>query len=174
MYLHQVTLYEFFKHELHHRYGNTLVAEPSSVEMMIAGMLSGFICCFIVNPFWVLKFRILSHPATTYTQIWNDIQTNGYGILWKGIFPSLLGVPEGAIQFAAYDQFLFVLQPLVPNSVAHFTAGALGKILSTVTMYPYQVVRARLMKSSANPSIPEIVKSIYAQEGTHEYKITQV
>ena len=131
------------------------VVHYSTSEMIVAAMVAGIICTFLVNPFYTLKMRMLTqtenHRSMMQT-LKHMVQTEGVLSLWKGVVPSLFGTTEGAIQLAVFENLtrmlgaLFVGSALLgaPSSV-HFISGFLSKAVSTLLTYPYQVIRARLM-----------------------------
>lgn len=187
------SMYEYFKSVIHAKGWWSLPSESieslsgqqhidlahhivhySTVEMIVAASIAGFICTFLVNPFYTLKMRMLTQVADTgdggssgsgsrgknssmIRTLRHMIRTEGVLSLWKGVLPSLVGVSEGAIQLAVFENCTHWLGVLLAGnlvlgapSVVHFASGVISRAVSTLLTYPYQVLRARLMAANSH------------------------
>lgn len=128
-------------------------------------LIAGTTTSFLTNPLWVLKTRLLGTsrsgvagqvPAT----LSNIIRTEGLRALWRGFVPSLFGVMQGSLQFTIYEdlkQRRLQYHETLPI-VEYLSISATSKIIATVMLYPYQLVRSRMQmpitssKSSSSSS----------------------
>eukprot|EP01112_Ceratiomyxa_fruticulosa_P019794 TRINITY_DN6566_c0_g1_i2.p1 TRINITY_DN6566_c0_g1~~TRINITY_DN6566_c0_g1_i2.p1 ORF type:complete len:261 (-),score=45.02 TRINITY_DN6566_c0_g1_i2:82-864(-) len=78
---------------------------------ILAGILAGTVCTIVVNPLWVLKVRLATSKKYKglFDAFFSIVETEGVGGLFKGVGVSLIGVSEGTIQFASYDQIKLAL-----------------------------------------------------------------
>lgn len=86
------------------------------------------------------------------------VRNEGIRTLWRGFLPGLFGVIQGSLQFAIYDEIktrrlnakkTLALSNNVPDNgrlgqLEYIFLSATSKIMATVTLYPYQLVRSRL------------------------------
>lgn len=89
------------------------------------------------------------------------LRTEGVRALWRGFVPGLFGVVQGSLQFTIYEDFKhrrLVHYPDSPEGAAagaggantqlptleYLTISAVSKLLATVMLYPYQLVRSRM------------------------------
>ncbi|VVT56400.1 uncharacterized protein SAPINGB_P005039 [Magnusiomyces paraingens] len=119
------------------------------------------------------------------------VAKEGVRALWRGFMPSLFGVLQGSLQFSLYDEFKTrrlrrreqkaysqslsssssssSSQSLPTDKLAqweYITLSASSKIVATVALYPYQLVRARLqMGSGYYKNAREIILHALRNEG---------
>ncbi|KAL9933153.1 hypothetical protein V8E36_007871 [Tilletia maclaganii] len=141
-----------------------------------------------------------SGSAGAYNTLWSSLRhiyaTEGIRGLWKGAGLALVGVSNGAIQFATYEQLkrwrtkatLAKMQAKqggdpskvvlaeetsvqLPNFEYVVISGSAKMIAITIT-YPYQVVRSRIQNHSTAhlyPNIPTCIRLTYANEGLRAF-----
>lgn len=124
---------------------------------LVAAAVSGAACAVIVNPFWVLKLRRITAPPTPTAAApsllaltRSIIATQGIRGLWRGTLISVLGVVDGALQLATYDQMKYRLtdERGVFPAWAQLLAGAGSRTLALVATYPYQLLRSVLQQQN--------------------------
>eukprot|EP00823_Brevimastigomonas_motovehiculus_P005808 TRINITY_DN4406_c0_g1_i1.p1 TRINITY_DN4406_c0_g1~~TRINITY_DN4406_c0_g1_i1.p1 ORF type:complete len:216 (+),score=39.91 TRINITY_DN4406_c0_g1_i1:551-1198(+) len=158
------------------RYGKTSNAGFN----LFAGAAGGVVTSFITNPIWVIKARMQTqlkgdalyyrHFADGLTQL---IRKEGMKGMYRGIIPSILGVPHGSIQFMAYDELRKRLVLWLGNedrvNDAHFVLlGAVSKVIASTATYPAQLLRTR-MQAQRNPlsysGLVQVAKATLKHEG---------
>jgi solute carrier family 25 folate transporter 32 len=98
------------------------------------------------------------------------LRTEGVRALWRGFVPGLFGVVQGSLQFTIYEDFKHRRLAHYPNNppaasgsnssvnaqlptLEYLTISAVSKLLATVMLYPYQLVRSRMqVQNSALPN----------------------
>lgn len=102
-------------------------------------------------------------------------RSEGMRGFYRGLYPSLVGVSYGALQFMAYEQLKrWRAGPLEKSSLKALTnadilllSGA-SKIFAGALTYPYQVVRARLQTYDAANQYhgsTDVIRKIWQREG---------
>jgi len=157
-------LYESLKNVMGH--------PESIVVQLVAGVIAGAITCCVVNPFWVLKIRIISGRFHSTLNALNAIVSReGLGGLWKGLGPSLLGTSEGAIQLVVYEMLKSMsLKPgMTENDISgltFFLNGAIAKTVAMLITYPYQSVRSMMQADNAPyRGLVDCVNTVYERDG---------
>lgn len=144
---------------------------------LLAGCLCGCITCWIVNPFWVTKIRLTeqrlgqqleSKSADTQAKHRRDVsigviklvadmyRNEGISVFYNGVFASMCGCVEGAVQFLLVEQSkLHVIDGLSVRGGAasmplFLLIGSLARLTGVCICYPYQVVRSHMQ--TATPS----------------------
>ncbi|KAK9475951.1 mitochondrial carrier domain-containing protein [Lipomyces japonicus] len=170
--------YETIKQELNIYYG---AQGLGSIDYLASAMASGSITVLLTNPVWVIKTRMLSTSSThdgAYKSMVDGFLTihrhEGIRGFYRGFLPSLLGVGHGAIQLMVYEKLKTWYLNRQANghvqlSTSQFiTFSAFSKIVASLFMYPYQVVRSRLQRYDADNvyrSLSDVVKKTYQTEG---------
>ncbi|KAJ3141315.1 hypothetical protein HDU90_007342 [Geranomyces variabilis] len=126
------------------------------VKHFAAAAQAGLLTAAITNPLWVIKVRMCATRATD-TGAYNSVidglartfRREGFRGLYKGTFPAMLGVGNGALQLAAYEELKKRRRRLHPAADAVGTAeyaamAAASKVFASAFTYPLQVVRARM------------------------------
>lgn len=141
------------------RYINT---STPSVNFFTASILSGVSTSILTNPIWVLKTRILG--TNEYKSMLDGIQQmlHQEGVLsfWKGTIPSLFQVFQASLQITIYDNIKRHFN--IHDDLTTIYASSTSKIISTLIMYPTQVVRARLQNSHAKTTITTVIQELYS------------
>jgi len=154
-----------------------------------AGACSGIFTRTVCQPFDVLKirFQLQVEPLSknsknsTYKSISQSIslilREEGVNALWKGLIPGqLLSFTYGLTQFGMYQMSLAYLSKneneLNQTSSIHFICGVCGTSTATLTSYPFDVVRTRLVAQKSNQiysNMREVFTSIYKTQGLFAY-----
>jgi len=141
----------------------------SLLTQLASGIAAGFVCVFAVNPFWVLKIRIIN--SKTNTSMWKALQqilsSEGLPGLYKGLGPSLIGTTEGATQFASYEQLKLALSgPTGLSLINQLLCGGISRAIATLITYPYVLLRSVLqMQNSPYTSLTDACTKIYKKDG---------
>jgi solute carrier family 25 folate transporter 32 len=144
---------------------------PNLGHDLLSASISGVVCTFVVNPFWVLKLRMITAPSPSSASMIGELRSilrnEGPKALWKGLAPSLVGVSEGALQFMAYDQMKYYAQKRGKyGAIEQFFAGGLSKAVSVLVTYPYQLIRSALQQNnSPYKGMLDAAKAVYSNEG---------
>ncbi|CUM50903.1 uncharacterized protein AC631_01306 [Debaryomyces fabryi] len=140
-----------------------------------AGVATGL----LTSPIWVLKTRILGttkNDAGAYRSVTDGVkrmlQKEGVLGFWKGAIPGLFQVFQASLQFTFYDHFKQHQLSKKPSNTDRLSTGeylgasAASKIVSTIIMYPSQVIKSRLQNSITEyKSIITVCKEIWHNEG---------
>jgi len=138
-------------------------ALPSNAVPAVAGAAAASAATLATYPLDVLRTRMVSHlgPAPRYRNymaaVEDILRAEGFGALYRGLSPSLLGVlPYGAVSFSTFEllkQRLRARHGGVDSDVPvgeRLAAGAFSGAFSQLLVYPLQVVRRR-MQAGADP-----------------------
>lgn len=144
--------------------GDNSKALPASTHLL-AACEAGVLTLFITNPIWVIKTRMcLQYGDNAEIKSQNRVRYNGMldalvkiyraeGLAgyYKGIFPGILGVSHGALQFMTYEELKnrynqYKKVPITTKltTIEYLSFAAVSKLTAVSLTYPYQVVRARL------------------------------
>lgn len=140
-----------------------------------AGVATGL----LTSPIWVLKTRILGtarNDTGAYKSVADGVkrmlQKEGVLGFWKGAIPGLFQVLQASLQFTFYDHFKLYQLSKKPSNTDRLSTGeylgasAASKIVSTIIMYPSQVIKSRLQNSITEyKSIVTVCKEIWHNEG---------
>lgn len=144
---------------------------------LACALIAGTTTSFLTNPLWVLKTRQLgttrqqavSGSVSGYSQgLVSIIKNEGVKALWRGFVPGLFGVVQSSLQFTIYEdmkvrrlrhhnqQNLFreeSQQGQVEQlpTIEYLSISAVSKIVATVALYPYQLVRSRMQMPLPTP-----------------------
>ncbi|CAN6661405.1 mitochondrial FAD carrier protein Flx1p [Trichomonascus vanleenenianus] len=155
-----------------------LYSASTGLQYMGCAMLAGTSTSLLTNPIWVLKTRMLSSNRETgfksiregVREIWAHDGVRGF---WRGFVPGLAGIVQASIQFSLYERMKDYYSAHVHtdkldlSSVEFLSLSAASKLVATLTLYPYQVVRARLQVTdrSVYRSALDVIRHIYTYEG---------
>ncbi len=149
---------------------------------MACATCAGVFTCIVTNPIWLVKTRLqLQHGSGRklngmFDALRSVVRDEGVMGLYKGLFPSLLLVSHGALQFMCYEEIKKGFQRYANGGAEHLTTwqtfftGATAKVFASVVTYPSQVVRARLQQVD-----PNVVRSQQGQpaiQGERYYRGT--
>eukprot|EP01111_Echinosteliopsis_oligospora_P011953 TRINITY_DN4050_c0_g1_i1.p1 TRINITY_DN4050_c0_g1~~TRINITY_DN4050_c0_g1_i1.p1 ORF type:complete len:274 (-),score=61.62 TRINITY_DN4050_c0_g1_i1:49-870(-) len=138
--------------------------EPKAMVYLMAAICAGTVCCLVINPFWVLKIRIITSKTNmTLSQAFSTIlHHEGVSGFWRGVGPSLIGVSEGAVQFVVYEY----IKAVWPGGLGQLMAGAISRLISGIITYPYLLLRSA-MQAQGCPysSMSDAIFQIKAKEG---------
>ncbi|KAJ8327606.1 hypothetical protein BDV3_003409 [Batrachochytrium dendrobatidis] len=133
----------------------TKLAAP---QHLAASASAGMLTCLFTNPLWLIKTRMCTQRASdlgAYRHVFDGlaqvVRHEGIAGLYRGIFPALIGVSHGAVQFMIYEELKHLRIEIVHNAdidklgtLEYISMAAISKIFATVFTYPYQVVKSRM------------------------------
>lgn len=168
-------------------------AKLQSHHFFLSSTVAGFATQVVTNPIWVVKTRMMSTDRnapnayrTTAAAFRGIYREGGIKLFYSGCFTSFAGVLQGSLQFAIYDtmkQTYLEHQkathgasldnsesgPVKMSDGATFAMSTIAKAISTVTLYPYQVVRSRLQAHEGakrfGNGINEVSKRLWKEAG---------
>ena len=163
---------------LHGKHGGRSVSSD-----LLAGCVCGCLTCWVVNPFWVIKIRLAErqrHSSSTgkgvdsqakrrrggnagVIGLMKNMYRNEGGVraFYVGVFASMCGCVEGAVQFLLVEQSKLLLRQsdhglgaiageTVGDMAVFMLLGSLARLIGVSLCYPYQVVRSRMQMSKAS------------------------
>lgn len=107
---------------------------------------------------------------TIFSYFRHIVKTEGFGGLYKGLGPNLLGVaPSKAVYFYTYStskRFWNSSDVFLPNSaIVHMvSAGSAGFVAATV-INPVWLVKTRLQLTQTCYTVPQMIRRVYQREG---------
>ncbi|KAG5356404.1 Mitochondrial folate transporter/carrier [Yarrowia sp. B02] len=149
-------------------------------------LITGTATSLATNPLWVLKTRICSTNAghvDAYSSMLDGARRiyaqDGLRGFWRGQLPSLLGVVQAAVQFGFYDWAKQQVRqarhaehvegaPSYLSTKEYLLLSSTSKAVSTLLLYPYQVVRSKLQRYDAGrmySSVGDCIAKIYRKGG---------
>lgn len=150
-----------------------VAATLSTVESIIAGLISGTATALVSNPIWVVNTRqtvrvtqpdaSAAEPGATtkvvkrlsFLQTLNSvIEKDGVKALWKGIGPALVLVTNPVLQYTVFEQLknwllrsrrakAMTTTEPLLGDMDFFWLGALSKLIATSITYPQIVIKSR-------------------------------
>ncbi|EGW29971.1 uncharacterized protein SPAPADRAFT_63593 [Spathaspora passalidarum NRRL Y-27907] len=156
-----------------------VIPGDGSFHFFSSSACAGLSTSLITNPLWVLKTRILGSSRKEGYQGLVDgvrkmVTQEGFRSFYKGTIPSLFQVFQASLQFTFYDNLKVMVmasknQASSPTSsnnhqlttVEFIYTSALAKVMSTIIMYPTQVVRARLQNNKQKGTITQVVRELW-------------
>ncbi|WVQ95278.1 hypothetical protein IAU59_002373 [Kwoniella sp. CBS 9459] len=166
----------------------------SSGQHLLAAAEASAVTAMLTNPIWVVKTRVFGtakHDAAAYRGLWDGLSSiykaEGIRGLYKGSLLALVGVSNGSIQFATYEEIKRRRADLKKKAFAregrewrvedeklsnteYILASGSSKLVAIALTYPYQVIRARIQNSTPSATIPRltipsVISSVYKHEG---------
>ncbi|KAH3687035.1 hypothetical protein WICPIJ_001979 [Wickerhamomyces pijperi] len=147
-------------------------------QYLTSAFAAGSFTALLTNPLWVLKTRILSTNKSNpgaYQNITDGMRRilKEEGILgfWKGFVPSLMGVSQGALQFAIYDTLKYQIYQSDSTKLEiyqYIIMSCSSKMVSLLILYPIQLLKSRLQdyESIKRPkTLSGVIKEIITTEG---------
>eukprot|EP00297_Palpitomonas_bilix_P014208 CAMPEP_0113868114 /NCGR_PEP_ID=MMETSP0780_2-20120614/796_1 /TAXON_ID=652834 /ORGANISM="Palpitomonas bilix" /LENGTH=227 /DNA_ID=CAMNT_0000853135 /DNA_START=239 /DNA_END=923 /DNA_ORIENTATION=+ /assembly_acc=CAM_ASM_000599 len=149
----------------------------SRVASLYAGALSGVIANVTLQPFDVLKTRVIvgNGQQRISADVTSIIKKNGIASLWRGALPTLVRVSIGAgLYFTTLNEAQSYLRKLnglddgailSPSDmlVAGFVSrGAVGTLLTPITVVKTRI-EASVCESCRSASTVSIIKNLYAE-----------
>lgn len=142
--------------------------QTSSSQHLLAAAEASAITAMLTNPIWVVKTRVFASSRTNPTAyrgltdgIAHIYKHEGLRGLYKGSLLALVGVSNGSIQFAAYEDLkkrrthmkrrkieksggIWSKADEKLSNMEYIFASGASKLVAIALTYPYQVVRARI------------------------------
>lgn len=143
--------------------------------LLWAGLVSGGVARMVTAPLDVVKIRLQLQTTGYYRGIAHTlvqvVRDEGVRGLWKGNVPAeLLYVLYGATQFLVYLAVCAGLnQTRVPDSWHPVAAGMAAGAASTVTTYPFDLLRTRLAASRSGTRLVATVRQLYGESGVRAF-----
>ncbi|KAK9480253.1 mitochondrial carrier domain-containing protein [Lipomyces japonicus] len=131
----------------------TSAGSMSTIESMLAGAIAGSATVLFTNPIWVVNTRMTvrtkssptaSAPSTLDT-IREILHSDGVRAFLAGLAPALILVINPILQYTIFERLRAVIErkrKLRP--LDFFVLGAIGKLVATVTTYPYITIKSRM------------------------------
>ncbi|XP_021718080.1 folate transporter 1, chloroplastic-like isoform X2 [Chenopodium quinoa] len=182
-------LFFFFYSRAKKRYSRDEEDKLSPGHHLAAAAEAGALVSFFTNPVWVIKTRLQLqnplHQTRQYSGVYDALRTitkeEGWTALYRGIWPSLLLVSHGAIQFTAYEELRKLLVDFksekaktkdveVLNSLDYTFLGASSKVAAILFTYPVQVIRSRLQQRPNQNGVPRYADSFHVIKETARFE----
>ena len=146
----------------------------NNFQRLLYGGIAGVISQTIVFPIDLVHTRMALNP-NRYSGLFNAFATiareEGILSLWSGVTPTILGaIPYESCQYFGYDGLCDLYRNKISKdgslspSVCSVLAGISG-IFSQAVVYPFDIVRRRMMASKGELTMSECFKDIYVNEG---------
>lgn len=191
--------YNMIKKQMQMQHGDPAYRTTSAQHLQAAAEASA-VTAMLTNPIWVVKTRIFAtakHDPKAYRGLWDGLRsiyrTEGLRGLYKGSLLALVGVSNGSIQFATYEEIKrrrtdikrrlydkhgrpWRVEDEKLTNTEYILASGSSKFVAIALTYPYQVVRARIQNAPATVrvqgaapaprlTIPMVVSSAWRNEG---------
>ena len=140
----------------------------------------GVLTSVCTNPIWMIKTRMLAtskHASGAHSNMFSGIRDivakEGLHGLYRGMLPSLLGVPQYAIQFSIYEN-LKIWRSRNRENLTDLDIGvssACAKLIAGTLVYPHQVLRSRMQNSPVGGrlSMWALAQEIWRIQGPRGY-----
>lgn len=154
--------------------------EAASLPLLIGmSSLSGFVGGVAGTPADVMNVR-MQHDAALPKEAQKNYKhaidgltrmarEEGIRSLWKGVWPnSIRASMMTASQLASYDWFKAALlrnTSMKDNTATHFTSSILAGLVATTICSPVDVIKTRVMSSTAKTGLSTLLADIYRKEG---------
>ncbi|KAJ8903386.1 hypothetical protein NDN08_004494 [Rhodosorus marinus] len=150
---------------------------------MTSAVSAGVVTALATSPLWVIKTRMQVEPATPgskpeYSTIGQSLKKvvgdEGFFALYKGLFPTLIGLLHVAVQFPLYESIRSRLDETPTGSInTIIIASSVSKVVASLVGYPHEVVRSRLQNERMRVSFrhnevrraTKMVKKMVRNEG---------
>ncbi|KAK9897638.1 mitochondrial carrier [Cystobasidium minutum MCA 4210] len=148
-------------------------------KLAIAGSAAGAAGGLAGNPADIVLVRMISdvnRPAEQQHKYKHAIQgvtrvvkEEGAMSLFRGLGPNVTrAILMNSSQLASYDFFKRLLLKsgyFSDNLVTHFAGGLLAGTVATTVCAPFDVLKSRIMNSSGNETVTQIIRGSFAKEG---------
>ncbi|XP_049849029.1 uncharacterized protein LOC126317096 [Schistocerca gregaria] len=153
------------------------------VQRLFAGGAAGISTLLIVYPFEFIRCRLALQKTKIYSGMWDclvsTMRKEGYLSIYKGLWPSILGVvPYVGMDFAVYETLKQYSNKQSDGSLKNIIILANGAIAGTIAQtisYPLDLIRRKFQIQGFESEIVErnvyytgvwdAVKKIYVKEG---------
>lgn len=128
-----------------------LLSEPTLINKIIAGGLSGMIGSAISNPTDLIKIKLQAEKnLTIFTAFKDTVKKNGFFGLYRGTLPTTArAILLTSSQLPAYDQSKKYLLPIMSEGLwLHFTCSMISGIVCCTVASPIDVIKSRYMNGS--------------------------
>lgn len=156
-------LYEVLKQHWSDEEGRLPVSKK-----ILAGLIAGAIGAAVGNPADVAMVRMQAdgrlpfHERRNYASVadalFQMVQTEGFGSLWRGSLPTVQrAMVVTAAQLASYDHFkesLLASKVMDDGFATHFAASFLAGLVASIVSNPVDVVKTRIQNMKVLPGLP--------------------
>ncbi|KAJ3067989.1 hypothetical protein HDU98_008823 [Podochytrium sp. JEL0797] len=160
--------------------------EGTTTVHLLATLVASVAGTVAVSPLWFVRTRMMAQTTLpgephsyNYTSTSNALSTivrkEGWGALYKGLGPSLLGVSHSLIMFPLYERLKLELRnskqfhgtnpdgSLTNGSI--LIASSISKCIASLATYPHEVIRTRLQTQTTHN---------YVEKGPGGQEVTKV
>ena len=160
-------------------------AHLTPADYFVSAGVAGAVTQILTNPIWVIKTRMMSsdlNSADAFPSMSDGAvkvyRKEGLRGFYSGLTMSILGVSQGAVQFAIYDPIKNIYLARQRRAAQHETPDSGGggnerlgfkdtmvistasKLIAQAALYPYQVVRSRLQNHNAEVRFGKGVRGV--------------
>eukprot|EP00484_Ammonia_sp_Unknown_P000396 CAMPEP_0197022412 /NCGR_PEP_ID=MMETSP1384-20130603/3309_1 /TAXON_ID=29189 /ORGANISM="Ammonia sp." /LENGTH=327 /DNA_ID=CAMNT_0042450455 /DNA_START=20 /DNA_END=1003 /DNA_ORIENTATION=+ len=169
----------FLRHQQQHADTAHSHHKLSSTHHFIAGTVSGLTAISVTNPIWCVKTRMQlqdKSSPTAYRGILDCfsriIKEEGMLNLYRGLGPAYILVLNPALQFTFYEKIKSIFMEFHLyydaetdshsdlGSADFLIMGAMAKMMSSTTVYPMQLIRARLFQTEKRSMLAQGMQDV--------------
>eukprot|EP00188_Purpureofilum_apyrenoidigerum_P003231 Plantae.Rhodophyta-Purpureofilum_apyrenoidigerum.ctg33302.p1 GENE.Plantae.Rhodophyta-Purpureofilum_apyrenoidigerum.ctg33302~~Plantae.Rhodophyta-Purpureofilum_apyrenoidigerum.ctg33302.p1 ORF type:complete len:308 (-),score=30.40 Plantae.Rhodophyta-Purpureofilum_apyrenoidigerum.ctg33302:290-1213(-) len=127
--------------------------ESSALVHMGAAVGAGMFTAVVTSPLWVIKTRMQVERVdikgrkeyeTVRQSLVKVVGEEGFFALYKGLFPTFVGLLHVAVQFPLYEAIKKQLEDTWNPTNNVIIASSVSKVVASLVAYPHEVVRSRL------------------------------
>mmetsp|Transcript_16046 Transcript_16046/g.29408 ORF Transcript_16046/g.29408 Transcript_16046/m.29408 type:complete len:302 (-) Transcript_16046:26-931(-) len=143
--------YFFFYSRALNRYSEDFKQTHQQLYLLASAAEASVLSRILTNPLWVVKTRVmLNQNYTTWLKGTLDMTSKIYKVdgvrgFWSGLVPGLLLSTHGTLQMYFYETFK-AFSTHSPDFLTASACGSASKLLTTVSLYPLQLVMIRLQQ----------------------------
>jgi len=173
---------QFTAHEQWKKILKTETHPDDPFRRFLCGSLAGLTASSLTYPLDLARARMAvtdkySGYRTLREVFVKIVQTEGARTLFRGYFPTLLGViPYAGVSFFVYDtlkrKYYIMTGEKQPSTLYALLFGALAGVCSQSSSYPLDIVRRRMQTTGVTPNcadkyltISSTIQKIYREEG---------
>lgn len=158
---------------------------PEFLNHFAASMTAGACSSTLVNPIWVVKTRLMvqtDKEKVTYKGTIDAFvrmyKSEGVGVFYSGLVPSLFGLMHVGIHFPLYERIKQLLHVSESEDIAlgsNLTlwrlvlASSASKMIASTITYPHEILRTHMQMQTPEErktqSISNEIRKIYIKEG---------
>ncbi|KDO17316.1 hypothetical protein SPRG_17247 [Saprolegnia parasitica CBS 223.65] len=151
---------------------STTSSNVNGLRSVVAGAVAGCVTRSCTSPLDVLKIWFQVHSGFSLPTVCRQLYAHeGVRGFWKGNLAGCFRLgPYSGVKFFTFDMLQASLCRLdkTPSNVEHAICGAIAGMIATMTVYPMEVVRTRIIVQRASDGphrITSVLKQIHAVEG---------
>ncbi|GBG71977.1 hypothetical protein CBR_g10915 [Chara braunii] len=186
-------VYFFLYTEAKSRYERKYGKELGPKFHLLSAAEAGSLTCLVSNPIWVVKTRLQLQQPGSHVRPYKGftdavrciVKEEGLRGFYRGLYPSLILVSHGALQFMAYEEGKKVFRCLraqgdlrsaskdkisLLTSTDYAVLGAGSKLIAALFTYPYMVIRSRLQLRPDLEGLAKYRNSLHTLHETVRYE----